>query len=90
MVCITIFPHYNDMGDHLVGDNEKATSEEYRQILRDIVTELDRPNLSLIEGPELLQDIAGLSKDLIHPGARGMIQIGENLAEALQPILNRG
>lgn len=87
VVCITIFPHYNDMGDHLKGDNEKATSEEYRQVLRDIVAKLNRPNLSLIEGPELLSDMSGMFQDLIHPGARGMIQMGEELVRKLRPII---
>jgi len=43
----------------------------------------------LIEGPELLPDIGALSQDLIHPGARGMIQIGEELARRLAPIIRK-
>ena len=83
VVCITIFPHYNDMGEEL-RMTEKATSEGYRQVLRDIVRTLNRPNLRIIEGADLLPDISALSQDLIHPGVRGMIQIGEELARRIK------
>jgi lysophospholipase L1-like esterase len=89
VVCITIFPHYNDMGSHLEAENQKATSEEYRQVLRDIVSGLNRPNISLIEGPQLLKSLEGLRQDLIHPGARGSTEIGENLASKLESILGK-
>jgi len=84
VVCITIFPHFRDISDRYCVENDKATGEEYRQVLREIVTELARPNLHLIEGPDLLTDLGGLSQDLIHPGARGMIQIGEELARRIK------
>jgi lysophospholipase L1-like esterase len=87
IVCITLLPHYNDMGQHLIGDNQNATSEEYRQVLRDIVSSLNLKNLTLVEGPELLGNIEGLSRDLIHPGARGMIEIGENLASKIASLV---
>jgi len=87
VVCITIFPHYNDMGPDLIGGNETATSEEYRDILRSIVNELDRPNLHLVEGPSLMTNLEDLRMDLIHPGARGMIEIGENLTKEISHII---
>ena len=86
VACITLFPHYNDKGDRFRG-GEKATSAEYRQVLRDIVKDLKRPNLSIIEGPDLLKGYDALCMDLIHPGARGMIQIGEELARRIKPIV---
>ena len=76
------------MGDQFKGEKETSTSEEYRQVLRDIVFDLDRPNLFLVEGPELLSNLGGLFQDLIHPGARGMIEMGENLARELKPIVS--
>ncbi|MDX1681609.1 MAG: SGNH/GDSL hydrolase family protein [Phycisphaeraceae bacterium] len=81
---ITIFPHFRDLDDRFCGDDDKATAAEFRQILRDVVAELDRPNLSLIEGPELLGRIDGLSHDLIHPGIRGMVEIGEALTRRIR------
>jgi lysophospholipase L1-like esterase len=84
VVCITIFPHYHDISEAYYVPQVKATSEEYRQVIRDIVANLDRPNLSVIEGADLLKDLGGLTADLIHPGARGMIQIGEELAHVIK------
>lgn len=85
VACITIFPHFRDIDDAFVSADAKSTSEEFREILRDIVKGLARPNLSLIEGPELL-DITGLRTDLIHPGARGQIMIAETLAAKLAAL----
>jgi lysophospholipase L1-like esterase len=91
VVCITIFTHFRDIHDRFLGENDKATAEEFRQVLRDVVKELDRPNVHLMEGPELLGDIGGLSADLIHPGARGMIHIAEELAHRIKrDVLQHG
>jgi lysophospholipase L1-like esterase len=83
VVCITLFPHWRDISGFSIPVDAKSTAGEYRQVLRDIVKTLARPNLSLIEGPDLLPDVEGLSFDLLHPSARGMIQIGEELARRL-------
>jgi lysophospholipase L1-like esterase len=79
--CITIKPYY---GDFLEGQRPDL----YRNLLRQAVKEASLENLFLIEGPELMPDIAGgLGPDLIHLGDLGMVQIGENLAKKLRPIL---
>tara|TARA_Y100000588_G_scaffold309722_1_gene334882 strand:- start:4722 stop:4859 length:138 start_codon:yes stop_codon:yes gene_type:complete len=41
----------------------------------------------LIEGPDLLADIGGLTTDLIHPGDLGMIQMRQELAKRLEKLL---
>jgi lysophospholipase L1-like esterase len=38
VVCITILPHFRDINDRYCGEKDKATSEEFRQVLRDIPT----------------------------------------------------
>lgn len=86
VICITVLPHFRDIDDGFASPDAKSTVGEFRQVLRDIVKDLARPNLTLIEGPDLLPDIGALSFDLIHPGARGMIQIGEELARRLAEI----
>jgi hypothetical protein len=35
----------------------------------------------------VLDDVAGLSPDLLHPGDQGMIFMGENLARRLKPLI---
>lgn len=79
--CITIKPYY---GDYI----NKEKPEQYRQILRDVVKNSPHPNVYIIEGPELMPDVAGgVTTDFIHLGDYGMLQMGENLTEKIKPIL---
>ncbi len=64
-----------------------GTPEQYRQALREAVSACPHENVYLIEGTEILTDIAGLMADLIHPGDNGMIEMGRNLARKLQGLL---
>lgn len=82
--CITVLPHWRDIDESFCDPGAKSTSREFRAILRRIVKDLGRPNITLIEGPDLLPSLTGLCADLIHPGARGMFQIGENLAQRIR------
>jgi hypothetical protein len=87
VACITLFPYFRDMGLQQEGLVPGGAPEEYRQILRDVVEKCPHPNVHLIEGPELLTDLSGLTYDILHPSDLGMIQIGENLAKRLQALL---
>ena len=84
--CISILPFFTDW-TNFVKENTKATPNEFRQILADVVASLNLPNVHLIEGPDLLTYIGGLTCDLIHPSDFGMIQIAENLAARLKPLV---
>ncbi len=84
VVCITLYPHFRDFG----GEAEAtAKSARFRDILRAVVSESNHPNVKLIEGPEILADLGGLTVDLLHPGDLGMIQMGERLAHRLATLL---
>jgi lysophospholipase L1-like esterase len=87
VICIGLFPYYLDRGMKLADRTYRSTSAEYRQILRELVESAEMPNLYFIDGRELLRNFEGLSEDLIHPGDAGMIEIGENLAEFIRPLL---
>lgn len=87
VACITVFPHTRDFDGRFVAKTDKGTTEEYRQKLRDAVAACPYPNAHLIEGASLLADIGGLTPDLVHPADNGMIQMGENLAAALKPLM---
>ncbi len=86
VACITLYPYFRDFGIEPVGQYG-GTPEEYRQALREAVSTCPHPNVHLIEGPEILTDISGLTADLIHPGDNGMIEMGRNLAAKLSPLL---
>jgi len=86
VACITLYPYFQDFGiemDEVFG----GSAEEYRQILRDVVEACPHDNVHLLEGPEILTDISGLTADLIHPADNGMIEMGWRLAEKLKPLL---
>jgi len=81
VVCITIKPYY---GDYV----RSLKPELYRDLLRKAVQNSPHKNVYLVEGSELMPDVAGgLCLDMIHLGDNGMMQIGMNLAEKLKPIL---
>jgi len=86
VACITLYPYYRDFGVE-VGGNHGGKPEEYRQALRNAVAACPNNNAHLIEGPDILTDIRGLTHDLIHPGDNGMIQMGRNLAQKLKALL---
>ena len=85
VACITIYPHSRDWGAGVQGPH--GTPDEYRQRLRDAVSACPHPNVHLIEGSEILTDMGGLTPDLVHPADNGMIQMGENLAARLKPLI---
>ena len=83
VACITLYPFFLDFGIVPKDKPFKAHSEEYRQALRDAVAACPHHNARLIEGPDLLTDISGLTADLLHPGDNGMIEMGRKLAQIL-------
>lgn len=86
VACITLYPFFNDLEPR---DSEVAIKAvSFRDILREIVAASPHPNVHLLEGPEMLTDMGGHTTDLIHPADDGMIQMGENIARRLQPLLN--
>jgi len=86
VVCITLFPFFADFGLEAANANPVGSAEQYRQALRDVVADSPHANVHLIEGPELLKNIGGLTADLIHPSDHAMIEIGCNLADRLKAI----
>ena len=67
--------------------DDRALAESFREALRQAVAASPHKNLHLIEGADILTDIGGLTSDLVHPADNGMINMGENLAARLRPII---
>lgn len=87
VACITLF-RYN--GDRQIATRDNDMPEKpalFREILRQIVAACPHPNVTVFEGREMLADFAGLTTDLIHPSDDGMIQMGENIARRLLPLI---
>jgi len=86
VACITLFPYSNDLREREVEGARKSVA--FREILRAAVRDCPHPNAMLLEGPEMLTDMGGLTTDLIHPADDGMIEMGLNFARRLQPLVN--
>jgi lysophospholipase L1-like esterase len=87
VAAVTLFPLFADVDPATASDKWRATPAEYRETLRSVVADAERDNLHLLEGPDLLTDVGGHTPDVLHPGDHGMIQMGENLAAALERLL---
>ena len=79
--CITLKPY---LGDYI----ESKKPDLYRKLLRKAVENSALDNLYLIEGQDLMPDVAGgLCPDMVHLGDFGTIQIAEKLAAKIKPVL---
>ncbi|MBT3273376.1 MAG: hypothetical protein HN368_09490 [Spirochaetales bacterium] len=85
VACISIYPYFGDFAN--LQPSATAGPEEFRSALESVVAGLDLPNVHFIPGPEILTDISGLTQDIIHPGDLAMINMGENLAKRLAPLI---
>ncbi len=75
--CVDIF--------RLAGDFARnAPVETFREIIREIVRELNLPRLVRLRGDALLTDPLGLGSDLVHPSDRGMREIADNLVMTMR------
>lgn len=83
VLVVTLYPFTAD----LLEDGDEGRAEAYRDVLRKAVDDLDRDNLHLAEGPDVM-DATGLTTDLLHPGDVGQGTIGRGLAERMAPLLD--
>lgn len=86
--CITLYPHHRDFSDAMTDNEKRKKSSDFRDILRQTVKDCPHPNVHMVEGPDMLDDITGLTDDLIHPSDLGMIRMGENLARIIESTLS--
>lgn len=86
VACITLFTYFGDLGLEN-GSNTPDKMRLFRDILRKAVADCPTANAHIIEGPDMLRNVGGLTADLIHPAEDGMIEMGRNLANALALLL---
>ena len=85
VICMTLFPYFNDLCGVPPENSRKA--ENFRVILREAFQNSSCGNLHLVEGADILDDVYGLTPDLIHPSDFGMFRMASNLADRLRPLL---
>jgi lysophospholipase L1-like esterase len=83
----TIFPNGQSPENAIEDSDMQHKQEAFCQILRDTVEELGHPLLHLIEGREVFPDYSGITRDLVHPGDYGHMEMGRNLAQRIAALL---
>jgi lysophospholipase L1-like esterase len=86
VVGITLMPQTADLGPPHVSRKHKGTPDQYREAMRRAAASCADPRLHVVEGTDLLPNMAGLGPDMLHPKDNGHIVIGENLARKLREI----
>lgn len=84
---INIFPN---RADHLLDRQAPASvrTPVFNKIVQRLVAEINHPSVRFIEGRAMLQEISGLSSDLLHPSDEGHIAMGAALASMLGLIIH--
>ncbi|WP_138754581.1 SGNH/GDSL hydrolase family protein [Paenibacillus sinopodophylli] len=80
---ITIYPNFATYAGNAVTERD----QRFNEILRSHVARLRHPLLHLIEGEDVMQDMSGMTCDLIHPGEYGHMRMGEQLAQQMIHLL---
>lgn len=89
VVCITPWPYFGDLCKDIEGPHGKGIVAAYRKVLREVINKSDCPNVSIVEGKNLLKGPGGYSSDLAHPADMAMIQIAEELTRHIKPLIYR-
>ena len=87
VACITLYRYFGDRDVDAGAYDIPAKADLFREILREAAAACPHPNVHVLEGREMLTDLGGLTSDLIHPADDGMIQMGENIARRLLPLI---
>jgi hypothetical protein len=79
--CMDLFTFAED----LFGGNDKQ--EKFREVVKTTVEDIDQPKLIYLNGRDLLQNVPGLTFDLVHPSPFGMEEIARNLSAEIMKAM---
>lgn len=85
LVCMSILPYFKEFP--LLEQPSSELPQQFREALHEAVVESGRKNVHYVDGKDILQQMDGLSVDLIHPGDFGMMEIAERLANRIRKII---
>ena len=80
-----ISPFYN-CGDDF-NEEKRAGGERWRRIVRDTVSKLGYPNVTYINGLDVLPDVSYMSADEVHPNIYGVQRIADVLTEKIRSTI---
>lgn len=81
--CIDLFTFLADLDVHPNKQNE------FREIVKNTVENLNMPKLLYIDGREILRSTTGLTFDLVHPSPEGMEEIALNLSKYMSKYMKK-
>ncbi len=81
---ITIYPNAQSPQNAAKPCEIQQRQLDYDEVLRTIAAENLSGKLHLIEGSDIFTDYSGITKDLIHPGDYGHMEMGFNLARIIK------
>lgn len=76
--CVGVFPCRNDIETGFAG-----RAREFRDLVRQVVADIDAPNMVYIDGSKAMDPARGLTTDLTHPSPAGMIDIAEYVSREI-------
>jgi len=79
--CIDVFRYAGDLVPDYQGH------PKFREAVAEVVATLGRPKVVHVDGRDILQDICGLTHDLVHPTDDGFIEMGRRLAERIRTTM---
>lgn len=71
-------------------DNQYRHYECFKEIVKNLVEEIEDSRIVHIDGAQVAEDFTCLSTDLLHPSDQGHIRMGRRLAEIIQEKEKRG
>ena len=85
VVLITVFP--NNVQYQTPPPPAWEREQAFNESVRSLAKEFASRNVHLVEGSEVLGEFTNWGIDLLHPSEFGHVRMGENLANALKPII---
>lgn len=81
-----ISPFYH-CGDDYPEFDETSGAKRWRKALREITDKLNLPNVTYIDGLDILNGAEFMSADFVHPNIYGVAQIADRLTKIVKPIV---
>ena len=69
---------------------EDGNAKKWRIIIEDIIKKLDYPNVTYINGLDVLGDMSYMSADEVHPNIYGMQRIADEITKRIKAVMDAG
>ncbi|MDF2927429.1 MAG: lipase [Paenibacillaceae bacterium] len=80
----SIYPNYHMYGD----DSAAAKTMAFMEAVREVHQECGNDHCIWIDGKDILEDVSGLTSDLLHPSTEGHLMMGVRLADRIRTYIH--